>query len=122
MEAVVQHVGVDPDPADRVVRARLDGGLRGAGLGVPEDRRVVGGQAISSSTSWRPASTGRRDHLDAVRGVRDRGQTVILLELDMKWSWTSVRPCSCWDGEKLAEARPAAIQSDERVIAADFGR
>jgi len=61
--------------------------------------------------------------LDTVRGLRDRGRTVFLVEHDMKVVMGLCETVFVLDhGEKLAEGPPAAIQSDERVIEAYFGR
>ena len=61
--------------------------------------------------------------LDAVRALRDRGKTVLLVEHDMKVVMGLCETVFVLDhGEKLAEGPPDAIQSDERVIEAYFGR
>ena len=61
--------------------------------------------------------------LDAVRALRDRGKTVLLVEHDMKVVMGLCEMVFVLDhGEKLAEGPPEAIQSDERVIEAYFGR
>jgi branched-chain amino acid transport system ATP-binding protein len=61
--------------------------------------------------------------LDAVRGLRDRGKTVFLVEHDMKVVMGLCEMVFVLDhGEKLAEGPPGVIQGDERVIEAYFGR
>jgi ABC-type branched-subunit amino acid transport system ATPase component len=61
--------------------------------------------------------------LDAVRALRDRGKTVLLVEHDMKVVMGLCETVFVLDhGEKLAEGPPGVIQSDERVIEAYFGR
>jgi ABC-type branched-subunit amino acid transport system ATPase component len=61
--------------------------------------------------------------LDAVRTLRDRGKTVLLVEHDMKVVMGLCETVFVLDhGEKLAEGPPGVIQSDERVIEAYFGR
>ena len=61
--------------------------------------------------------------LDAVRALRDRGKTVLLVEHDMKVVMGLCETVFVLDhGEKLAEGAPGVIQSDERVIEAYFGR
>jgi ABC-type branched-subunit amino acid transport system ATPase component len=61
--------------------------------------------------------------LDAVRTLRDRGKTVLLVEHDMKVVMGLCETVFVLDhGEKLAEGRPGVIQTDERVIEAYFGR
>jgi ABC-type branched-subunit amino acid transport system ATPase component len=61
--------------------------------------------------------------LDAVRALRDRGKTVLLVEHDMKVVMGLCETVFVLDhGEKLAEGPPGTIQSDERVIEAYFGR
>jgi ABC-type branched-subunit amino acid transport system ATPase component len=63
------------------------------------------------------------DLLDAVRALRDRGRTVFLVEHDMKVVMGLCETVFVLDhGEKLAEGPPRAIQADERVIEAYFGR
>jgi ABC-type branched-subunit amino acid transport system ATPase component len=61
--------------------------------------------------------------LDAVRALRERGKTVLLVEHDMKVVMGLCETVFVLDhGEKLAEGPPGVIQSDERVIEAYFGR
>ena len=61
--------------------------------------------------------------LDAVRRLRDRGKTVLLVEHDMKVVMGLCETVFVLDhGEKLAEGPPGVIQADERVIEAYFGR
>ncbi len=61
--------------------------------------------------------------LDAVRTLRDRGKTVLLVEHDMKVVMGLCEAVFVLDhGEKLAEGPPGVIQTDERVIEAYFGR
>ena len=63
------------------------------------------------------------DLLDAVRALRDRGKTIILVEHDMKMVMGLCETVFVLDhGEKLAEGPPGIIQTDERVIEAYFGR
>jgi branched-chain amino acid transport system ATP-binding protein len=63
------------------------------------------------------------DLLDAVSGLRDRGKTVLLVEHDMKVVMGLCETVFVLDhGEKIAEGPPGAIQADERVIEAYFGR
>jgi ABC-type branched-subunit amino acid transport system ATPase component len=63
------------------------------------------------------------DLLDAVRRLRDGGKTVLLVEHDMKVVMGLCETVFVLDhGEKIAEGPPGAIQSDERVIEAYFGR
>ena len=63
------------------------------------------------------------DLLDAVARLRDAGKTVLLVEHDMKVVMGLCETVFVLDhGEKIAEGPPGAIQSDERVIEAYFGR
>jgi len=63
------------------------------------------------------------DLLDAVRALRDRGKTILLVEHDMKMVMGLCETVFVLDhGEKLAEGSPGIIQTDERVIEAYFGR
>ena len=63
------------------------------------------------------------DLLDAVRVLRDRGKTILLVEHDMKMVMGLCETVFVLDhGEKLAEGSPGIIQTDERVIEAYFGR
>ena len=64
-----------------------------------------------------------KELLDAVRTLRDRGKTVLLVEHDMKVVMGLCETVFVLDhGEKLTEGPPGVIQSDERVIEAYFGR
>jgi ABC-type branched-subunit amino acid transport system ATPase component len=63
------------------------------------------------------------DLLDAVRHLRDRGTTVLLVEHDMKVVMGLCETVFVLDhGEMIAEGPPGMIQTDERVIEAYFGR
>jgi branched-chain amino acid transport system ATP-binding protein len=63
------------------------------------------------------------DLLEAVRALRDRGKTILLVEHDMKMVMGLCETVFVLDhGEKLAEGPPGIIQTDERVIEAYFGR
>jgi ABC-type branched-subunit amino acid transport system ATPase component len=63
------------------------------------------------------------DLLDAIRTLRDRGKTVLLVEHDMKVVMGLCEIVFVLDhGEKIAEGPPGLIQTDERVIEAYFGR
>jgi ABC-type branched-subunit amino acid transport system ATPase component len=63
------------------------------------------------------------DLLQAVARLRDRGKTVLLVEHDMKVVMGLCETVFVLDhGDKIAEGPPGAIQSDERVIEAYFGR
>ena len=63
------------------------------------------------------------DLLEAVNRLRDAGKTVLLVEHDMKVVMGLCETVFVLDhGEKIAEGPPGAIQADERVIEAYFGR
>ena len=63
------------------------------------------------------------DLLEAVRQLRDRGKTILLVEHDMKVVMGLCETVFVLDhGEKIAEGAPGVIQTDERVIEAYFGR
>jgi len=64
-----------------------------------------------------------QDLLEAVRRLRDRGKTILLVEHDMKVVMGLCETVFVLDhGEKIAEGPPGTIQTDERVIEAYFGR
>ena len=61
--------------------------------------------------------------LEAVRALRDRGKTVLLVEHDMKVVMGLCETVFVLDhGTLIAAGPPGVIQSDERVIEAYFGR
>jgi ABC-type branched-subunit amino acid transport system ATPase component len=63
------------------------------------------------------------DLLEAVNRLREAGKTVLLVEHDMKVVMGLCETVFVLDhGEKIAEGPPGAIQADERVIEAYFGR
>jgi branched-chain amino acid transport system ATP-binding protein len=58
-----------------------------------------------------------------VRGLRDVGKTVLLVEHDMKVVMGLCEIVFVLDnGEMIAHGPPGLIQADERVIEAYFGR
>jgi len=61
--------------------------------------------------------------LAAIRGLRDEGRTVLIVEHDMKVVMGLCEHVFVLDhGELIAEGPPEAVQRDERVIEAYFGR
>jgi branched-chain amino acid transport system ATP-binding protein len=63
------------------------------------------------------------DLLAAVRRLRDEGRTILLVEHDMNVVMGLCETLFVLDhGDMIAEGPPAAIQTDERVIEAYFGR
>ena len=63
------------------------------------------------------------DLLAAIRRLRDEGRTVLIVEHDMKVVMGLCEHVFVLDrGEKIAEGPPEAIQRNERVIEAYFGR
>ncbi|MBI2368980.1 MAG: ABC transporter ATP-binding protein [Deltaproteobacteria bacterium] len=63
------------------------------------------------------------DLLEAIRGLKEQGKTVVIVEHDMKVVMGLSEKLFVLDyGEKIAEGPPEAIQNDERVVEAYFGR
>ncbi len=64
-----------------------------------------------------------KELLAAILRLRDQGKTVLIVEHDMKVVMGLCETVFVLDyGEKIAEGPPRAIQDDERVIEAYFGR
>jgi len=114
-----------------------------AALAIQDPRKSVGGVATVNGVSLSlergriygligPNGSGKTtlfncitglERLDAVRALRDRGKTVLLVEHDMKVVMGLCEMVFVLDhGEKIAEGPPGVIQADERVIEAYFGR
>jgi branched-chain amino acid transport system ATP-binding protein len=63
------------------------------------------------------------DLLEAIRDLRARGKTIVVVEHDMKVIMGLSEKLFVLDhGEKIAEGPPGVIQADQRVIEAYFGR
>jgi ABC-type branched-subunit amino acid transport system ATPase component len=61
--------------------------------------------------------------LAAITSLRNRGKTILIVEHDMKVIMGLCEKVFVLDyGEKIAEGPPEAIQGDERVVEAYFGR
>ena len=61
--------------------------------------------------------------LDHIHRLQERGKTIVIVEHDMNVIMTHCERIFVMDyGVKIAEGPPAAIQGDERVVEAYFGR
>ena len=91
------------------------GYLRGLGIAIAMAARPKA--APCSTSRFSGMNAGETDStVDMVRGIRDRGVTVLLVEHDMRAVMRLSDRIAVFNfGEKIAEGKPGEIQSDERV-------
>ena len=117
---ILDYLGLG-DVAGEIARNLPHGYLRALGVAIA---MAAGPRAIlldEPFAGMNPEETDRA--VDMVRGIRDRGVTVLLVEHDMRAVMRiSDRVVVLNFGRMIAQGSPAEIRRDERVIEAYLGR